>query len=330
MVVRTKDRPDLLSRAFRSILHQTYNDWECIVVNDGGDPAVLEGVLTSVQMDMDERVKIIRNEESLGRWPAANAGIRQSAGTYVALHDDDDSWHPRFLEATVGFLDVNCDELGVIARAEVIHEALRGTEVVEEGRYILEEHNPEVLLVDLLHFNRFVPIQFLYRRSLHDQFGLYDERLPAAADWAFNLLVCSAKSIRYVSGEVLAYWHQRPSETGPEGNSVFAATDDHERADRAFRDEQLRAFIATHGAGLPLILASQKDAITLRAEQTDARQDRHTETLLAAIREQQARLEQLSTSVDRIQHHLDRMLDTRIRGFLWRQKQRLKQRRFRL
>ncbi len=320
----------MLGRALGSIRSQTFGDWDCVVVNDGGDPQDLERTLASAGADRDERIRVITNHASLGRWPAANAGVQASKGTYIVLHDDDDSWHPRFLEEAVDFLDANPDELGVIARAEVIHETHDGAETIQTGRYVLEDHNPEVLLVDLLHFNRFVPIQFVYRRSVHDDLGLYDERLPAAADWAFNLRVCSARPVRYVSDEVLAYWHQRPSVTGTEGNSVFAAAEDHQIADRAFRDRQLRAFIQSHGAGLPLLLATLDDANTTRAEEARTHRDNQTQTLLSAVLEQQIRIEALSESIAAIQHHLDRTLDTRVRGFLWRQKQRLRQRRFRL
>ena len=45
IVVRTKDRPQFLTRALRSITAQSYADWQAIIVNDGGDPATVREVV---------------------------------------------------------------------------------------------------------------------------------------------------------------------------------------------------------------------------------------------------------------------------------------------
>lgn len=320
IIVRTKDRPQLLRRALSSIAEQSFTNWEAIVVNDGGDPKTVESVIGELPPSVSQRVRHVHHSESLGRWPSANAGIARSVASLVVLHDDDDSWHPDFLAETVSFLDAAPEEYGVVARTEVILEEECDGEFIESGRYVLEAHNEEILLTDLLSFNRFVPIGFVYRRQLHDVIGPYNESLPAAGDWAFNLAVVSLQPIRYVSDRPLAYWHQRPGTRGVIGNSVHAAVDDHAFANRLYRDQQLRAYAQTEGLGVPLYASAVVADVTNRID-----------GLTSAITQLQTRLNDLETQNDRlaaradlILHNLSRTIDTRIRGWVVRQKNRLR------
>ncbi|MFE5409126.1 glycosyltransferase family 2 protein [Microbacterium sp. NPDC056569] len=318
VVVRTKDRPRMLRRALASITAQTFPSWEAVIVNDGGDPATVDEVVSELPAEHRDRISVLHNPSATGRWPAANAGMQATSAPYLVLHDDDDSWHPDFLARTVAYLEANPDEVGVIARTEVILEQFDDSgEIVETGRYVLEDHNPEVLATDLLQFNRFVPIGFLYRRSLHDRIGLYDASLPAAADWAFNMRAMLIHQIRYVDDQVLAYWHQRPGVNGVAGNSVFAAPEDHDFANRAHRDRALREFMAAHGTGLPLYLDAVFEAQRNAAEQSEQR-------VIAAVRESNARFDELKSALDALQRHLDRTVDARVRGWVWRRKSQLR------
>lgn len=323
IVVRAKDRPQTLRRALASIGGQTFANWEAIIVNDGGEAAPVEELLAELDETVRSRIVHRRHPVSVGRWASANAGIAHTAAPLIVLHDDDDTWHPDFLTATVEHLRAHPDEIGVAARIEVIIEQERDGAFEESHRYLLEAHNDEILLTDLLEFNRFVPIGFLYRRALHESIGLYDQSLPAAGDWAFNLAAVATRRIRYVSDAPLAFWHQRPETPGVLGNSVHVATDDHRFADRRFRDDALRAYVRQAGLGLPLYLSATTTDLVRRLEtltEAVARLER-----LAAS--QQQRSAQLQEQNDAVLHQLSRTADARVRGWLARQKQRLRRRR---
>ena len=102
-VIPTYRRPDLVAGAVRSALGQTFGRIEVIVVVDGGDGgddggggggetvAVLEAI-------GDPRIRIVRPARRLGNAGARNAGIDAARGAWIALLDDDDSWHPQKLE----------------------------------------------------------------------------------------------------------------------------------------------------------------------------------------------------------------------------------------
>lgn len=317
IVVRTKDRPAMLRRALASIQGQTYADWEAVIVNDGGAPDALEAVLAESSAAADPRIRVIHHPEPFGRWPSANAGVAATTAPYLVLHDDDDRWHPDFLAETTAHLDAHPDDYGVITHAEVVHEKYEGDELVEVWRYELEDHNPEVLLTDLLEFNRFVPIQFLYRRTLHELLGEYDATKPAAADWMFNLRAVALRPVPYASRRVLAYWHQRPGIDGALGNSVFAAPADHRFADRRHRDEELRAYIARNGAGLPLFLTK---ALETRTQEIQEAADRREQTL-------NERIDSLDEALADLKRSLELTIDARLRR--WYRELRSKRRRAR-
>jgi len=94
VVIPTRNRPDLVCRAVRSVFSQTVTDLECIVVIDGPDSATMEA-LARIE---DERLKVLALEENVGGNEARNLGAREARGDWVALLDDDDEWLPRRLE----------------------------------------------------------------------------------------------------------------------------------------------------------------------------------------------------------------------------------------
>lgn len=255
IVVRTKDRPYFLARALRSIAAQTYDDWQVFVVNDGGDPAGVLGVVGD--SGIEEKVAVIDHPTSLGRWPSANAGVRAAVAagsSYLVLHDDDDSWAPAFLERSAAHLDAHPLAPGVVSRIEIVWESEDRGRYAETGREPFQAHLHDPLLGDTLLFNRFVPIGFLYRRELHEEIGPYDESLSVVGDWEFNLRILSRWTLEFLGDEPLAFWHQRPSASGIDSNSVIADGGDHEKYDALVRDAALRAYVGEHGLGLVLYL----------------------------------------------------------------------------
>ena len=103
VVISTHNRREMLKRAIDSVLKQTFQDFEIIVVDDGNEPA--EEVAKSFS---DARIRYVRHEIPHRGAPAArNTGIRSSQGEFVAFLDDDDEWLPLKLQLQVKALDEN-------------------------------------------------------------------------------------------------------------------------------------------------------------------------------------------------------------------------------
>lgn len=267
IVVRTLNRPYFLARAMRDILAQTYTGWHVVVSNDGGDSAATRDALEPFLDDLAGRITVVDVAAPHGRCAAANQGIRAVEAEFVVLHDDDDSWHPEFLATTVEWLDAHPDDSGVMVPIEILYERERRGEYVVTDREPLWPGMTQITFLDMLQVNRAVPISFLYRRTLHDAVGFYDETLDAVEDWEFYLRVTLDHHIGFVVGRPLAYWALRPSARGHSGNSMFALGDIHERYDTIVRDRALREFTRQYGPGIPLLMAGLMErSLTRQAE----------------------------------------------------------------
>lgn len=89
-VIPTRNRPDLVCRAVRSALNQTYPNLEVVVVVDGPDPATV----AALEALHEPRVRIVALSENVGGSEARNIGAREARGKWIAYLDDDDEWFP--------------------------------------------------------------------------------------------------------------------------------------------------------------------------------------------------------------------------------------------
>lgn len=284
VIIRTKDRGRLLGRALESVLAQTYSDWRIVLVNDGGSPAQVDEALEPRLARLGDKLVRLDNETSLGMEAASNVGIRAVDSDYIVIHDDDDEWDPDFLATTVAYLDEHPDEGGVSVETEIVFERLTAGGREIEERMPLEPQMREITLVDLLHYNTFVPISFLFRRSVYDEIGGFDEDLAVVGDWEFHLRFLVHHRIGLIKGRPLAFWNKRRSAQSSEANSVIAGVDDHQLYSLRVRDRLVRQHAQEYGLG-PLLyqrelLAGETGRIHERVEELSQKQTEGNQQLV--------------------------------------------------
>ena len=93
--IPTYNRKELLINAVKSVLNQSYRDFEIIIVDDGSDYDV-EGFLK--RYFSDSRIKFFRNSKNMGRPYTRNRCIEEASGDYILWLDDDDTINPYTLE----------------------------------------------------------------------------------------------------------------------------------------------------------------------------------------------------------------------------------------
>ena len=246
IVLRTKNRPLFLRRALDSVFAQTFSDFVVVVVNDAGEQTPVETVVKEFTDRAGGRIHVVHNAHSKGREAAMNTGVSASESTYLGIHDDDDTWAPTFLDQCVSYLENSADQ-AVAVRTEVVYEHVDGDEITVDSREILASGQSQISLAEMIRHNYAPPISLLYRREVHDAVGLYDETLPVLADWDFNLRLLSRFTVGFIDGPPLAFWHQRPTSVGDEGNSVVTAQQDHARYEIEIRDHYLRGDLERNG-----------------------------------------------------------------------------------
>jgi glycosyltransferase involved in cell wall biosynthesis len=115
VVIPTRHRPKLVLRAIHSVLNQTYEEIELIVVVDGPD----EATAAAVDLVGDPRLQLVINPRSLTAAGARNTGADRATGDWIAFLDDDDEWLPDKLERQMAFASC-CGTALVGCRSRVV------------------------------------------------------------------------------------------------------------------------------------------------------------------------------------------------------------------
>jgi glycosyltransferase involved in cell wall biosynthesis len=176
VVIPTYRRPELLAAAIRSVLAQTYQDFEIVVVDDNsGDDT--EQVVRSFG---DARIRYVAHDRNRRCGAAKNTGVRSSTSELVAFLDDDDEWLPRKLERQVAVLDQSPAGTGVVYTGFQEFDRSTGAPL----RTFLPPKSGRML--DVLGRNAVgPPSAVLVRRSCFAEVGYFDEVLEFGEDWDF-------------------------------------------------------------------------------------------------------------------------------------------------
>ena len=109
-IITTYNRACLLPRAVSSVLSQTYDDYEVIIVDD----CSTDDTQQVVDAITDSRIRHIRHEVNKGVSAARNTGIANARGEYIAFLDDDDEWLPTRLAKQSALMDAAPPKVGFV------------------------------------------------------------------------------------------------------------------------------------------------------------------------------------------------------------------------
>jgi glycosyltransferase involved in cell wall biosynthesis len=187
-----------LDQCIDSVIRQSHQRWECIIVDDGSTDETAD-VCTRLAK-MDSRVTFVRqNNRGLGA--ARNAGVRQANGEFVQLLDADDLLEPEKLKVQVAFLGAHPDTDVVLGEGAFFDDGFprdiyprTPDGIVAMTRRVLGEGTP--ILAALVEGNVGVVHAALVRSSVFQSVGLFDEILRAHEDWDFWFR-CARKGHRF-------------------------------------------------------------------------------------------------------------------------------------
>ncbi len=241
VVVPTYNRSAFLGQAMRSVLAQTFAEFELVVTDNGST----DDTAAVVAAFADPRVRYVRHDHNRGMVPNWNAGIRQASGPYVAVLEDDNWWDPEFLARTVAVLDSQPDVGFVHTAAFLTGPGTTLREVyqlwaADQTRPGLEE------LRDLIRGNKILLSTVVVRRASLDAVGLFDESIRYAADWEMWMRLALRYSSAYVAAPLAYYRRHDASGTAQIHATPYALFADH----RMIIDQTLRRVRATRGRRL--------------------------------------------------------------------------------
>jgi glycosyltransferase involved in cell wall biosynthesis len=235
--MRTYERPVLLARAIASVQNQTFSDWELIIVNNGGDPARVESVVSVARNTTGtSTITVLHLPERVGMEEASNQGLRATTSTYFAIHDDDDSWRPTFLETVVHTFSSHPVASAVLTGVTRVHETFKGGKVWPEKHENFPLDDARLTYERLIGGNTFPPIAALFRRSLLDSAGYFDSSLPVLGDWEFNLRAVRRGKFVFVPERLANYHTRTPESDRASGNSITVGEDLHLRVKKELQE----------------------------------------------------------------------------------------------
>jgi len=181
VVIPTRNRWPLLSRALASVLGQEDVDLEVIVVDEGSSDETPER-LAAID---DERVRSLRNDEPTGVARARNRGIGEARGEWVAFLDDDDFWAPAKLRAQL--------DACAAAGADFSYTGLVTTDPSLGRRRISSPFPAAGLERTILDMNVVGPPSSVIARSpLLAEVGGFDPEFSILADWDMWIRLATA------------------------------------------------------------------------------------------------------------------------------------------
>ncbi len=169
IIMPTWNGAEYIKRAVQSVIDQTYQEWELIIIDDGSDDQTKTATAISHFL-ADDRILYLKNEKNLGIQKTLNKGLAQAKGEYIARIDDDDQWvDSEKLQKQVLFLDDHSHHVVVGTGVILIDEANK-----ELIRYFLPETD-NAIKNKILGKNCFVHSSVMFRKNAAMEVGGYDE-----------------------------------------------------------------------------------------------------------------------------------------------------------
>jgi glycosyltransferase involved in cell wall biosynthesis len=186
-----------LGEAIRSIINQSFNDFELVICNDGSTDRSKK----IIQSFDDKRIVYIENEKNIGIIGSRNKMVSIAKGDFLAVMDSDDLSSPHRLEKQVKFLKAN-PQYGICGSW-----AIKINQNNKRLGYIQMPSKNEEIRINLLFQSSFVHSSVCLRRSLLKDF-FYSKEFPVAEDYDLWVHLANTTKMYNIPEYLLFYrWH---------------------------------------------------------------------------------------------------------------------------
>jgi glycosyltransferase involved in cell wall biosynthesis/2-polyprenyl-3-methyl-5-hydroxy-6-metoxy-1,4-benzoquinol methylase len=193
---------EFLSQTVASALAQTWRDFELLIVDDGSTDDTQE--VARAWARTDSRVSVLTCPHG-GPSAARNVAIAHARGSYFALLDSDDLWHPTFLDSQMAlFASLRSVDV-VTGNAYNLGGALDGQPVNPAGTTCRE-----ISLLNILERENSVFIMSVFRRAIIERIIGFDETLPLNEDYDFWIRAAHAGFVLVHNPLPLGHYRRRP------------------------------------------------------------------------------------------------------------------------
>lgn len=184
VILPTYNRRKTIKRAIDSVLNQTYQNIELIIVDDNSTDGTID--LVSELYGDDERILYIMNESNMGPSGARNAGVDAAKGEIIAFHDSDDAWHLDKLERQMDMLRKAPGNVGMIYCQFVLHTS-EGKEVIWPSENIPMNEKSGDIFNHLLIRPLCSTQTMLIRKNCYMEIGGFRADIHSLVDYEFSI-----------------------------------------------------------------------------------------------------------------------------------------------
>ncbi|MCX7778819.1 MAG: glycosyltransferase [Patescibacteria group bacterium] len=169
IILSTYNGSQFIERAIKSVLAQSFNNFELIIVDDGSTDNTFQ--IINQWAKKDHRIVVLKNKKNLGIQQSANRGLKEAQGALIARLDDDDEWLDcEKLRKQVEFLEKNPDYVLVGTKAIIVDKNYR--ELYRINQTGLDEE----IRKKILRNNLFLTSTILFRKEAILKLGGYSEK----------------------------------------------------------------------------------------------------------------------------------------------------------
>ena len=190
VIIPTYNRAHLIGRAIKSVINQTYQDFEIIVVDDGSTDNTEE----IVKSFNDPRIRYIRHEKNKGEAAARNTGIEAAKGKYIAFQDSDDEWLPEKLYKHMMIFKKAKKKIGVVYSG--FWKIRNGKKLYIPSPYVFQKEGN--IHKELLKGNFIGMPASVVRKECFTKIGNFDIKIPYLEDWELWIRISKYYEFKYI------------------------------------------------------------------------------------------------------------------------------------
>jgi glycosyltransferase involved in cell wall biosynthesis len=211
VVIPCYNQARYLPDALRSVLAQTYNNWECIIVNDGSSDDTEQ--VSQEWLKKDNRFRYLHKQNG-GLSSARNAGLMQARGEYMQFLDADDVLHPEKFAIQIRLLENTADN--ALSISDYFCSLEFDLEQAHPNRYLSPKFKTRDYISELIldwEARLSIPVHaFLFKTSIFKNGNIrFNESLSNHEDWDCWMNIFKLKPEVLFAEDVLATYRIRES-----------------------------------------------------------------------------------------------------------------------
>ncbi|OGR56852.1 MAG: hypothetical protein A3B80_02705 [Elusimicrobia bacterium RIFCSPHIGHO2_02_FULL_39_36] len=209
------DGEKYLAQALESILKQTFNHFEFLIIEDGSSDRTRE--ILNFYSSKDFRIRVIENQTKLGLTRSLNHGLKIAKGKYIARMDADDISLPDRFRMQFEFMERH-PAVGVLGTANIL--------IDQKGKMVwknippVEDHE---IRKRLIKGNIFCHSSLMIKREVFENIGLYNESYKVAQDYEIYFRISPHFQLSNLN-QILHAWrvHERGTSVQKRWEQIFA------------------------------------------------------------------------------------------------------------